>query len=385
MLSNLLPGLRDVRTPIVVGGLWLLWGWIVWSGDTVAPWLSRTFEHVEPLSRLLGAAAVAGSVSFAAYMLGSVMAIQIEGNRLAPKLIDFFSRMFRGARVMKRESQTTAAYHSMVAVADARVLDYIDATDITVEEVARAKAADNAELRARLLVAKPEVFSEYDRHMSEASLRLNLVPPLLAFVGLDVSVSWGPSGWAVGAGITFLSIALLYKGLERYHEGLTVLHRSALTSVFVHPVVELARRSDEAVNEIRRFARHVQAWGALTRVDWSGLAPDKLLTVDTDFQIFVRNEGDRPIQLLRYDRDMWTVGSDGELLDEIAFRMNPEPGALQVISPGDEAVFPDAAGCRTSREDQYPLLIRVWLEFNDSLGRRWIRDWDGEVKPADGW
>lgn len=71
MLTNLLPGIRDIRTPLATGYLWLLTLWL---------WIPSHFKHVPPttgvpgdITRLAHYASRAGvgiAISFLAYLIG---------------------------------------------------------------------------------------------------------------------------------------------------------------------------------------------------------------------------------------------------------------------------------------------------------------------------
>jgi hypothetical protein len=71
MLTNLLPGIRDLRTPLATGYLWLLALWL---------WIPSHFKHAPPTSGVPGditylahyasRVGVAIAVSFAAYVVG---------------------------------------------------------------------------------------------------------------------------------------------------------------------------------------------------------------------------------------------------------------------------------------------------------------------------
>jgi hypothetical protein len=74
MLASLLPGLRDVRTPLTIGYLWLTFAWIVW-GDHLPdgrPSGNGPIARLYDLSDFLGNGAVIAAISFSAYVLGAV-------------------------------------------------------------------------------------------------------------------------------------------------------------------------------------------------------------------------------------------------------------------------------------------------------------------------
>jgi hypothetical protein len=77
MLATLLPGLRDLRTPLAVGYLWMIGLWLVLNhylpesiNQTNVP-LSSMFE----LGVFLGTPVMLAAISFVAYLLGSMLTI----------------------------------------------------------------------------------------------------------------------------------------------------------------------------------------------------------------------------------------------------------------------------------------------------------------------
>jgi hypothetical protein len=71
MLSNLLPGIREIRTPLASGYLWLLifWLWLPSHLTKVAP-TSGIPGDITHLAHYGGRAAVGIALSFAAYLIG---------------------------------------------------------------------------------------------------------------------------------------------------------------------------------------------------------------------------------------------------------------------------------------------------------------------------
>ena len=69
MLASLLPGLREVRTPLAVGYLWFFNFWL-WFGDDLPRQVSDTdspvVQQVFELSDLLGKGITVAAISFAA-------------------------------------------------------------------------------------------------------------------------------------------------------------------------------------------------------------------------------------------------------------------------------------------------------------------------------
>ena len=74
MLTNLLPGLRDLRTPLATGYLYLAALWIVFGGllpdnDSATGLIARIYE----LDGVLGTSTLLAGLSFVASVLGSML------------------------------------------------------------------------------------------------------------------------------------------------------------------------------------------------------------------------------------------------------------------------------------------------------------------------
>ena len=75
MLASLLPGLRDLRTPLAVGYLWVVALWLLlhdWWPESVEAATGPT-KFLYELSALLGSAATLAALSFVVYLLGSML------------------------------------------------------------------------------------------------------------------------------------------------------------------------------------------------------------------------------------------------------------------------------------------------------------------------
>jgi hypothetical protein len=121
MLASLLPGLRDLRTPLTVGYLWLICGWL-WF-HRVLPRRDTARGAMEDLYHLYGIlppAAGLAALSFIAYFLGSIL-------ELDPLTLQWFD--------MLRLNRTAWG-----AVAD-RIRIRLDAKDLTQERYSAAEEA----------------------------------------------------------------------------------------------------------------------------------------------------------------------------------------------------------------------------------------------------
>lgn len=80
MLANLLPGFRDLRTPLASGYIWLVVLWLLFRGQLQRGPLEDLYET----SQLLGQSVLLGVLSFLAFLLGSLLQLRIvrDGGRL---------------------------------------------------------------------------------------------------------------------------------------------------------------------------------------------------------------------------------------------------------------------------------------------------------------
>jgi hypothetical protein len=80
MLASLLPGLRDLRTPLATGYLWLVVIWLV-AHQYVPLTIQQAPPPLKPLFQLgsvLGTSAVLAALSFVAYVMGSLLAFKVS-------------------------------------------------------------------------------------------------------------------------------------------------------------------------------------------------------------------------------------------------------------------------------------------------------------------
>lgn len=91
---NLLPGVRELRTPLASGYLWLIWLWLLLGGlgwlPTERPPGDGEIARLWGLGDALGATVVLAAVSFIAYLVGSFLEMDPDGRiarLLAPRVI----------------------------------------------------------------------------------------------------------------------------------------------------------------------------------------------------------------------------------------------------------------------------------------------------------
>jgi hypothetical protein len=270
MLASLLPGLRDVRTPLTVGYLWLVTGWLTWADKVprTRPASDGLVSRVFELAEILGAAYAIAAVSFTAYVLGALLTLPVESSSIALRLAErFFSSP--DARATIREFENALRHKIGAELGDASLLMMGPAYagpavgDLTIAEVLqpdptrgvpqfrlaygqavakhlkenRRDIGQVTDLRPRLLVANPELYGEYDRLASEAAFRLNLGAPLIALgivAGVESSLWW--TGIAIAT-----ALLLAAQGLSRLGLATAVIRRAVIAEVIDHPLVVQAR------------------------------------------------------------------------------------------------------------------------------------------------
>ena len=280
MLASLLPGLREVRTPLAIGYLWLAVAWVTW-GDRIPthrPTDEGLIARLFDLSDLLGNTTLLAGLSFAAYIVGALLTIPVEGS-----FTNFFTSLPRRVHVPEilrypEADDTRREYFAyltdlsagrpghelfeafLTTVADmgrqgdtARSVVMRSSTRYSMsvkrdDESPEVRATDVTVLspellRPRLLASgKTEVYGEYDRQAAEGAFRINTCAPLLALgLALGTTVAWPliPLGLLVAA-------ALLIQGCNRLAASVATIQRAAVNQLFVHPWKEFVDRASGA-------------------------------------------------------------------------------------------------------------------------------------------
>ncbi|MGY1681178.1 hypothetical protein [Geodermatophilus sp. SYSU D01176] len=268
MVASLLPGLRDVRTPLAVGYLWLLVGWFVFGDDVPRSdprdggVVSRTYELVGILGILGVPAAVAG-LSFVAYVIGAIVTLPTEGSlattllrRLAPGVHGPGPEAEHGPRTLLQRLFSSADELGTRRAFERRLVTIGEGVAELPADVRRrvgfrdgppveAFEPPLTDLRARLLAMNQEMYGEYDRYAAEASFRLNVVPPLLA-LGAVVAVGFGNT---LGHLVVPVCLILLVQGVNRLRQARMVLWRAVITEKITLP-------AEDHLQEARQLVAH---------------------------------------------------------------------------------------------------------------------------------
>jgi len=240
MLSNLLPGLRELRAPFAAGVLWVLAAWMAWEPhiptEAMATGVASSVYRLRGLLQPVAAGAAAG---FLAYLVGS-LSVAISSDAIKSTFPVHITRERRRAfntlspaalhalyqtAAQKREDieavgelsslhveetliREVAALDAMTQVPIRRLLrraaNLLDSllprrrVDELRREIMRHAPASSVDERVdrllvrrivseldavstvRLLGKEPDLYSAIDRHRAEVEFRVAVTPPLLA-------------------------------------------------------------------------------------------------------------------------------------------------------------------------------------------------------------
>jgi hypothetical protein len=217
MLAGLLPGLRQVRTPLAVGYLWLLNLWLLLADYLPRKAAGGVVGQIFELGGLPGKGVVLAALTFIAYLIGSSL------NVLSPTLVlmRILSLRVRGAIIFPGTLPVsfTRAYSDLRRRQS--IPDPISNRDV--REIVKEVFSERHDLITKLLIADKELYSEYDRLESEADFRRNIAIPL-AVLFVIMAMRLNPLWWF---GLVSV-IMVFWQGTTRQFEALAVLLRAIL-------------------------------------------------------------------------------------------------------------------------------------------------------------
>lgn len=186
VLANALPGLRSVRSPLIVGYAWLLFGWLVAGGPTLDD-LPAAFS-ADALLDAFGRTALLAVVSVIAYFVGSTSiwvtsALSDKLERQPPALGSLLKRLRSEAEGRIRATRATAHEAEQPrATLDAKA-----------QELEKELIGEIRLPATLLLEGNPELFAEVDRLQAEGELRAGIGAPLVGcgvFLGAESDPWW---------------------------------------------------------------------------------------------------------------------------------------------------------------------------------------------------
>lgn len=219
MLASLLPGVRDLRTPLAVGVVLLLAAWVAFGElipgpDQAGGLLARIYDA----SEVLGAPSTLAVAGFVAYLIGSAWTFAIE--RPIRKLVRFPSGNGR------------LSIHQLVE-AD---VDLAKTSEERRNAITAQLHREIPNLRYRLLAANRDIYDHFDRKESEAELRVALAVPLGILV---ITAAIEASPWFLFA-LAFV-LALAIQGVSQGRAATAILTEAVVQGAMTAPSLEAAR------------------------------------------------------------------------------------------------------------------------------------------------
>ncbi|MFF4503022.1 hypothetical protein [Streptomyces sp. NPDC001401] len=257
MLTNILPGLRDVRTPLTTGFIYSFTAWILF-GKYLPPRseVKGLLKSIYDLYLFTGKPAALAACSFIAYLMGILSGLflrwlfeWIKMPFTPPVLVLNISEMARADLASNIFSQLHEVSYGRVRYGDfyASLSDEPEARiralwatqrGIPSEEGRLYKAIETRlayeqdQLRIKLLVSNPEIYAEHDRHRAEAEFRVGVGAALtVLLIALSVSQSpfWGTA--------LLVPAACLLAGVAKRREANDVLIQAVVAGELVPSLI----------------------------------------------------------------------------------------------------------------------------------------------------
>ncbi|MBT2226265.1 hypothetical protein [Nonomuraea sp. NEAU-A123] len=190
MLANLLPGLREIRTPLAAGYMWLAGIWLTWGIDLPRAGQAKgVLAEIYRLGDAAGLAAVGIAMSFVAYLIGVLANIPVQW--FANNCYEQVFLSLNGNRevlaivfdVIEREYKETGK--SELGVKLKSMLGDDPHPRTLAIYLHRYLMPLLALIPSRLLGKEPEIYNAWDRAYSEAEFRA-AVAPVMMFLSLPV-------------------------------------------------------------------------------------------------------------------------------------------------------------------------------------------------------
>jgi hypothetical protein len=395
LLASAIPGLRDVRAPLVAGYLWLLFAWLVVLPETPLSKHAGTgaVASVVGLATAAGPVATAAGVSVAAYLIGAISTALPGGGLEAWRSLRAWKLQSRGSD-WQIEASPPAERSARGAVADAwqpmrdetrsRLtqlpvrtpdLDLVaeklwhqgaslsgDEQNAILERVRALPAEVSRDLRLpqTLLVGdKPEVFAEADRSRAEAEFRLAVVAPLTALT--VILVQRGGPWWLFAAGAP---LALLFAGLAKDREA-----RS-----FIRDAIAYGKAPSPALDRFTHFVdeQFARATGS-EPADPGSLLEDIAVALDEAKRTLAVAQGARGAESQQtIEAALGLARQLREMRVRLSSRLGPRDPVVRAV---DEAIGAFAEGIETARrDDDLDALNKASRRFRES-----VRSFEGSV------
>ncbi len=200
ILTNALPGFREVRAPLVTGYLWLLFGWLAFAPDLSPRPTSGATASLYDLAEYVGPLGVGIAASIAAYLLG---AISQEAGQLVKHALTRSAVRIRNSEPDRRFERLSRVLDDTVARANRRIAGHQFPDELVAmfrESITERRSEAEQEILRDLELSETLLFeeqhelaTEVGRLRAESELRLGVSLPLIAiviFLGVTESDVW---------------------------------------------------------------------------------------------------------------------------------------------------------------------------------------------------
>lgn len=274
MLTQILPGFRELRTPLATGVLWLLTLWVA-LGDRIpirakaSGFISRVYDLAEQVGR----PGVGAALLFTAYIVGSV--VSIPANQLlrepthdawGPDNVLPDEWPVVQGRPLLTQYRSTTTMVGYPAFSDTRLLTqqawadlqtYVSASplllwleshkpeqhrDVAKRILLRHLLDELSQLGTRLHAKNSTLYADHDRLMAEADLRVN-VGTGVAVLAVALSIRASPLFLLVFA----MSALLIVMGMARARQANDVIVQALVIGEVTSTALAEAERAAEAL------------------------------------------------------------------------------------------------------------------------------------------
>lgn len=273
MLASLLPGVREVRAPLIAGYLWLLGLWILFEpGFHDKTNHSELFDSLGRLAGLMSPLGLGIAVSVAAYLLGALVIGAIDAGyrgargmrlllvssfletprrsramRVRPSLVLLCDQLADSALVRLEQKNTiganirTSKSDEWMREAIKHFVPQLPASagrdrwhSWISQEIYYRTIGEFSLVSTRLMIKSPELFATVDRLRSEAELRIAAAWSLPFVLASAASIS-GSIWWLVGM---LVLPPLLKQAAQRAHSAELLLSDALLLGTVTSPSID---------------------------------------------------------------------------------------------------------------------------------------------------
>ena len=286
MLASLLPGLRDLRTPLATGYLWVVALWLVlhdWVPGSVEA-ATGPIKSLYQLGTFGGDAVTLAALSFIAYLLGSMLRIQPRTNfsgtiyktrpeiRLMPTraLLSWIAwQSFNFSSALYRQLETFVSTRLRETASDLNFNDHVDVvlrrargkpiwpneegpfgprpeseSPQDEERVLTSAYAENIvddfpAVAIQLQAKNRDFWDTYDRQLAEAQFRYGIAPPLALII---VLLAWQSGDWW-WLFLLAAPVFLFVLGYRHRIEAASTLVQAVVLKMVEPPVLERLRET----------------------------------------------------------------------------------------------------------------------------------------------